>query len=216
MFKVSNLVFRYDGVECKKVLNNISITMPEKGIVGFTGPSGAGKSTIIYTLAGLMVDKWTGSVSYNNYDYKKFSPDKLGELRKKNFGFVFQRHFLIPYLNVFDNVLSIVDSYEYSSVAQDYLDRLGICHTKDKMISELSGGEAQRVAIARALIHNPKVIFADEPTASLDKVNSKNVIELFKELGKEKLIIIVSHDDRIFMYFDELYKVMDGKIEKLK
>lgn len=212
MFEVKDLDFKYDLNSSKLVLKNINMKIKSSGIFGINGHSGTGKSTLLYTLAGFKIDNWSGSITYDSIEYKYLNQDKLNELRKNKFSFIFQKPFLISYLTVMDNILSVVNSYDYVDTATSFMERLGVLEYKDSKTSELSGGEQQRVAMARALIHDPKVIFADEPTASLDFDNAINVMELLKELSKDKLIFVVSHDSRLFKYFDKLYTLVDGSI----
>lgn len=214
MFEVTDLDFKYDLKSPSYILRNINISTKNAGIIGITGHSGTGKSTLLYTLAGFGINNWTGTINYCGETYKSMNQDSLNKLRKDEFSFIFQKPYLISYLTVIDNVLSSVNSYDFLDSANSALERLGVLEYKDSKTSLLSGGEQQRIAIARALIKDPKVIFADEPTASLDHENAVNVMELFKEISKERLIFIVSHDNRLFGYFDELLTLVDGRINR--
>jgi len=135
-------------------------------------------------------------------------------MRRKEFGFIFQRHFLIDYMTVMQNLLMPIndDSKKARMKALTILDRLGITYLSNKKPHELAGGQRQRVAIARALITYPKVIFADEPTAALDHSSALEVMELLEDYKKDKMVIMVTHDQTILNRADHVINMMDGTI----
>lgn len=219
LFKIENLNLVYDiGKDAQTyALRDINISMDGNRLVGIMGPSGSGKSSLLYALAGLKVPT-SGTVSYKGISYNELSKSKNTELRRKEFGFIFQRHFLIDYMTVIDNVLTPVndDSEEYKSKALNLLNRLGIEHLADKKPHQLSGGQRQKVAIARALINDPKVVFADELTAALDHNSAKEVMKLLDEFKSDALIIVVTHDASILKNADDVINIWDGSITSVE
>ena len=135
-------------------------------------------------------------------------------LRRKNMGFVFQFHFLISYMSVKENILVGLDNKSYgdNEYFVQIIDKLELTKLLHRKPHELSGGQRQRVAIARAIIHKPKVLFVDEPTASLDHFSSAKVTHILEELSKESLVITVTHDHRILSNADRIIKMEDGKL----
>ncbi len=209
-----NLIYDQDKLAHTYALRDINIAIEKNSFVGILGPSGSGKSSLLYLLAGLK-EQTSGSVLYNGKDFKQMSEDEKSRLRRKEFGFVFQKHFLIEYMTVLHNVLSITNdvSKESKEKAMYLLERLGIAELADKRPSQLSGGQSQRVAIARALINDPKVVFGDELTASLDHDSTYEVMEFFKEHCKNSTLIIVTHDDTILRSADKVVNIWDGRIK---
>lgn len=184
-----------DGKNERKIFDNVNISISPGKKVVFLGPSGSGKSSLIYLLSGLR-EPTSGSILYNSVDYKLLNERKMTLLRSNDFGFVFQMHFLIPYLTVFENIeigLKRKNS-NYKNEIEELAVRLGLEEHLHKKIYQMSGGQRQRVAIARALIKKPKVIFADEPTASLDHQTAIEVMNLLDEHIKETSLIMATHD----------------------
>jgi putative ABC transport system ATP-binding protein len=210
-----NLIYDQDKLVPTYALKEIDVSMEEKQFIGILGPSGSGKSSLLYLLAGLK-EQTSGSVVYNGRSYKDMDEEERSLIRRKEFGFVFQKHFLIEYMTVLHNVLSITDDVSSSSVekAMYLLERLGIGNLADKKPYQLSGGQSQRVAIARALINDPKVIFGDELTASLDHESTKEVMSFLREYNKASTLIVVTHDETILEGADTVIKMWDGSIKK--
>lgn len=156
-----------------------------------------------------------GSILYNDRELTEISSKEREVLRRQEFGFIFQKHYLIPYMGAMDNVMvaSMNQGFEAREKARTFLKNLGI---KDKEFrkkpSKLSGGQCQRVAIARAMINDPKVVFADEPTASLDHENAYNVMNILKEYSKDRLVLVVTHDRSILDGADRIIEMWDGEI----
>ncbi|PJI08965.1 MULTISPECIES: ABC transporter ATP-binding protein [Clostridium] len=217
--KMENVNLVYDmGKELQTyALKNITISLKGNRMIGIMGPSGSGKSSLLYTLAGLKCPT-SGKAYYNEIDYSKISPDENAELRKKNFGFIFQKHFLIDYMTVLQNVLTPIndDSNEAKMKAITILDKLDILHLSGKKPHQLSVGQKQKVAIARAFIGEPKVIFADEPTAALDHENALKVMDFFEEYRNKKMIIIVTHDKSILKNADSIVNMFDGSVTSIE
>jgi len=218
LFKVENLNLVYDmGKEVETyALRNINLSLEGNRLVGIMGPSGSGKSSLLYSLAGLKAPS-SGTISYSGIKYSELSPSKSTALRKKDFGFIFQRHFLIDYMTILDNVLTPINdnSTKARQKALALLDKLGIKHLADKKPHQLSGGQRQKAAIARALINDPKVIFGDEITASLDHESAKEVMKLLDEYTSNALVIVVTHDASILENADDIINIWDGSITSI-
>lgn len=213
--RMENVNLVYDiGKELQTyALKNINISLEGTGVIGIMGPSGSGKSSLLYTFAGLKRPT-SGKVYYDQIDYGTISSGKNAELRRKDFGFIFQKHFLIDYMTVLENVLTPIndDSKEAKMKAVTILDKLGILSLSGKKPHQLSVGQKQKVAIARAFIGEPKVIFADEPTAALDHEAVLSVMDFLKNYKKEKMILIVTHDKSVLQDADNIVNMFDGKI----
>lgn len=217
LFKMEdvNLLYDEDKEEKTYALRGANLKIEQGKFYGILGPSGSGKSSLLYLLSGIKKPT-TGKIIYKGEDITKMSDDRLSEIRLKEFGFIFQKHFLIPYLDILANTLVPLDSNKKEDVdrAVELLTALGLGKKLNKKPYELSGGQCQRVAIARALINKPKVIFADEITASLDHKNSKEVIERLNEIRGETTIIFVTHDVTAVEGADEIINVWDGEIRR--
>jgi putative ABC transport system ATP-binding protein len=216
MFQVKNLNLIYDVDKEEKVcaVNDVTLTLPDKGLIGIIGPSGSGKSSLMYCLSTLKTPT-DGCIVYNGTDYRDMGRGELERLRREQFGFVFQHHFLIGYMNVMDNVMVAAKetTAETRERAKELLMGLRIKETEfKKKPKQLSGGQRQRCAIARALINTPKVLFADEPTASLDHENAFRVMQYLKEYANEHLVLVITHDHSILEGADRVIEIWDGAI----
>jgi|BioPla2DNA2_1021312.scaffolds.fasta_scaffold18415_2 putative ABC transport system ATP-binding protein len=199
MFECIDLSLSYkDGKSNRMVFSDLNFKINVGENVVLLGPSGSGKSSLIYLLSGLRRPT-SGKVIYNNKDLQDMDENSLVNIRRNKFGFIFQFHFLIPYLNVIENVLVGAPQVNktYIDKAMEGLSQLGIEEHVHKKIHELSGGQRQRVAIARAIISEPEVIFADEPTASLDHKNSVEMYRILKSLKSKSIIVLATHDTSI-------------------
>jgi len=218
IFKMENVNLVYDiGKETQTyALKDINLSLDGNRFIGIMGPSGSGKSSLLYAMAGFKIPT-SGKVSYREIDYSKISPSKNAEMRTKDFGFIFQRHFLIDYMTVLENTLVPIndDSKEAKMKAISILDKLGLAHLTSKKPYQLSGGQRQRVAIARALIGDPKVIFADEPTAALDHSGAIEVMKFLENYKKDKMIIVVTHDPCILKNANYVINMLDGAIASI-
>ena len=196
-------------------LRDINFSAPSGAMIGLIGPSGSGKSSLLYILSGLKKPT-SGTVYYQNIPLEALSLNDLAALRRKEFGFIFQRHFLIDYLNVIDNVLAVVNqnTNSWRKAAMDCLEMLGIAGLAGKKVWEMSVGQRQKVAIARALVNQPKVIFADEPTASLDHQNARMVMDVLAGLKGQTTILLATHDHSILEPTDRVIQMWDGRIIK--
>lgn len=201
----------------QEVLKGINIKFDNVGFVSILGPSGCGKTTLLNIIGGLdKLDR--GNLYIDNLDLDKLSPKKLDAYRNSMVGFVFQSFNLINHLNVYDNIaltlkLNKEKNKNIKAKVQEIINKVGLTGKENKKPQELSGGEAQRVAIARALVNNPEIILADEPTGSLDSNTSIEIINILKEISKDKLVIMVTHNEKLAKeYSDRIIRMADGMI----
>ncbi len=183
------------------------------------GPSGCGKTTLLSVICGTL-NYEEGSVSVFGRDLSSMSQSQLTDFRRDNIGFVFQQFNLIPTWNALDNVsiplLLQCRSRRYAErEAIALMEKVGIGDKLKALPSQLSGGQQQRVAIARALVHQPRLLICDEPTAALDAVSGRKVLELLKETacGPDRCVIVVTHDSRIFSFADRITEMEDGHMK---
>lgn len=213
LLQAKNVSLEYwDGDKIIKAVDNINLQLPPTGLFGILGPSGSGKTSLLYLLSGLK-EPSKGEILYQG---RSLDSDKYirNLIRRTEMGFVFQSHFLIEYLNVFENIMIGADiSYPDSkSVVENLIKELALTELVGRRIDQLSGGQKQKVTIARALANNPKVIFVDEPTSSLDHVTGKKVIKLLERISKNACVIIVTHDETNISNADYIFSIWDGKI----
>lgn len=200
------------------VLNGVSATFGKGEVVSIVGPSGAGKTTLLQ-IAGTLDRPDSGSVVYDGVDVLRLSERKLSEFRNRRIGFVFQFHQLLPEFTALENVaipalISGGSRREAMDRAAELLDMLGLSDRAQHKPMELSGGEKQRVAVARALINHPDVIFADEPSGSLDSHNKEELHRLFFDMRDRfnQTFVIVTHDESLAAMCDRTLKMRDGAI----
>lgn len=199
-----------------RALDGIDISIFPQEYVIFHGPSGCGKSTVLYSIAGLQSPTY-GEVTVSDKPLTKMKEKEKVELHRTGVGLIFQAFYLIPSLNVVDNiclpqVFGGHEKEERKQKAMTLLRRFGIAEQAFKFPSQLSGGQKQRVAIARALINNPEIILADEPVGNLDSESAQNVLEILKELNEidKKTIILVTHNNEHLHYADRIIHMKDG------
>lgn len=199
------------------VLNNINLSFRKKEFVAILGPSGSGKTTLLTIIGGL--DSYTdGDLLINGHSTKNFKEEDWDAYRNNSVGFIFQNYHLIPHLTVLENVemgmkLSGVNQSERREKAKEALIKVGLEDHITKKPNQLSGGQMQRVAIARAIVNDPDIILADEPTGALDSATSIQVMELIKELAKEKLVIMVTHNAELAStYANRIIQLKDGEL----
>ena len=212
MLACKNLCLDYpDGADTKTVLNNVNLEFKKGENVVFIGPSGSGKSSLIYLLSCLR-EPTKGEIFLNDISLSAKKNNHIADIRKKHFAFIFQMHFLFPYLTTIENVLVAKNDYSKASKeeAADLLEKLGLSDHINKKIYQMSGGQRQRVAIARALISNPDIIFADEPTASLDHQTATEVLEILKSHKHDSILIMATHDTSILTGDERQIKVANG------
>ena len=200
-----------------KALNNINIKLPSSGLVFVLGKSGSGKSTLL-NLIGCMDKVTSGNILINDKDISKLSESKLNDYRNSCFGFIFQEHNLIEKFSVYDNLKLPCALKKLKYKKDDYdkvLNSVSLDNLGYRRVNELSGGQKTRVSIARALIKNPNVILADEPTGNLDSTNSIQIFEILKNISKDRLVIVVTHDtEYAYKYGDRVIEIEDGNITK--
>ena len=218
MFTIKNLSMIYDMDTDEKMyaLKGFDLSLPDRGLIGIIGPSGSGKSTLMYCLSTLKKPT-DGSVIYNDTELTTITDTEREQLRRREFGFVFQKHYLVPYMSALDNVMvaAVNDDAATREKAKAFLAELGLGDREiGKRPTKLSGGQCQRTSIARAMINDPKVLFADEPTASLDHENAFNVMRILKEYSADRLVLVVTHDRSILGEADRIIEMWDGEISR--
>ena len=217
--RIEGLRKRYgSGDTAVDALKNVNMQVAPGEVIGLIGPSGSGKSTLLKAL-GAVIEPTAGRMILGGeviYDDGWMVKD-LRALRRDKIGFVFQAPYLIPFLNVTDNVallpmLAGIPNAEARRRAVELFKALDVEHRATAMPSQLSGGEQQRVAIARGLVNHPPVILADEPTAPLDSVRALAVIRILNDMARklETAIIVVTHDEKIIPTFKRIYHIRDG------
>lgn len=204
----------------EEILKGINLSLKEGEVTALVGASGSGKSTLLTIAAGLQPAS-NGQVIFDGNNMTAMTAEQVRKIRASQFGFVFQFAHLVPFLTVEEQLMLMLDVSESTigkHARKKEIDRVlklvGMEHRKNAYPSSLSGGEKQRVAIARAIIHQPKVLFADEPTASLDSKRSRDVMELIRDLTKTLNIttLMVTHDEEMLSYADHIIKMGDGVI----
>ncbi|MBH1939279.1 ABC transporter ATP-binding protein [Mobilitalea sibirica] len=205
------------------VLRNVNFNLTQGEFVAVMGPSGSGKSTMLYTVSGM--DHLTaGDVIFNGRSIAGFSDKRMSEIRLNEMGFVFQQMHMLRNLSIYDNI--IVSAYhseqgktrqgrtKINDYALELMRKLDIIDIADNDITEVSGGQLQRACICRALINRPKMLFADEPTGSLNSKASKEVMEEMVKLNREGTsILLVTHDVKVAAKTDKVLYIMDGNIK---
>lgn len=211
--------FKNGDVE-EEILKGINLSLKEGEITALVGASGSGKSTLLTIAAGLQ-PATDGEILFEGHNLTAMNEEQVRGLRASKFGFVFQFAHLVPFLTVAEQLLLMLDvagsplkKHEKKHEVNRLLQLVGLAHRQHAYPSSLSGGEKQRVAIARAIIHQPKVLFADEPTASLDSQRSKEIMLLIRTLTKTLNIttLLVTHDEEMLAYTDRIIKMSDGVV----
>ncbi|HLQ95981.1 MAG TPA: ABC transporter ATP-binding protein [Pseudogracilibacillus sp.] len=204
----------------EQVLNGINLSLEKGEITALVGASGSGKSTLLTIAAGLQ-SATTGNIIFEGQNMSNMGQEEIRKIRATEFGFVFQSSHLVPFLTVEEQLMLMLDvsgtkmkKREQKKEVMKTLQLVHMEHRKDAYPASLSGGEKQRIAISRAIIHRPKILFADEPTASLDSERSKEVMQLIEELTKTLHIttLMVTHEDEMLAYADRTVTMKDGFI----
>lgn len=207
-----------EGDEKHKVLDGVSVEINEGEFVSVMGPSGSGKSTLMFALSGMDgID--SGKVAFDGRDLSALGDNELSDLRRTKMGFVFQQPTLLKNLNILDNIIlpSMRDNRKnvakITEKARTLMKKVGIAELEKRDTTQVSGGQLQRVGICRALMSNPKIIFGDEPTGSLNSKSAQEIMNIFSELNAEgTAVMLVTHDANVAARTDRIMFMRDGKI----
>jgi len=219
LIKVCEVTKTYKGGDgVVEALKNVNLEIAEGEFLALMGPSGSGKSTLLSIIGGLNPPT-SGKLIIDDIDVYALEPERLADFRHEYVGFVFQQYQLIPYLTALENVmlpLAITSrpGKEQREMAQTVLDKVGLGNKSNRLPNQLSGGEQNRVAIARAIVNQPALIFADEPTGSLDSKTAIELLELFQALNRDGLtIIMVTHNKENLAWVSRTVYIRDGVLE---
>ena len=203
------------------VLSDLELEVKKGDTVAITGPSGSGKTTLL-NIIGLLDRPESGELEFNGTSVFKLNQEEAALFRHDNIGFVFQDHLLLPYLSVIENIeLPLLaspggsfDADETRKYIEDLMQKCGIADLADKLPGQISGGEAQRATLVRALVNRPALLLADEPTGSLDRVNSDNLANLLKEMNLEYnvTIITVTHSVQLAEKMNRVFDLREGHL----
>lgn len=218
MIELKNINKKYATNKIETIaLKNINLKFNDNEFISILGPSGCGKTTLLNIIGGL--DKYSsGELIIDKVNTKDYKEKDWDHYRNQNVGFVFQSFNLIPHLSILKNVemsltLSGVNNKTREKMALDALEKVNIAHLANKLPKHLSGGEKQRASIARAIVNNPKIILADEPTGALDSKNSIQIMQLLKEISKEHLVVMVTHNQELASTFStRIINLLDGEV----
>lgn len=208
------------GEVAEEILKGIDLSLTQGEITALVGASGSGKSTLMTIAAGLQPASG-GEIHFDSEELTAMNQEQIRQIRAESFGFVFQSAHLVPFLTAEEQLLLMLETAgsplskkQRRDEAARILQSVGMDHRKTAYPASLSGGEKQRVAIARAIVHQPKLLFADEPTASLDSTKSHEVMELLQQLTKTLNIatLMVTHEEDMLAYADRVITMKDGRL----
>ena len=206
------------GKEPVRVLKNVNLTVEEGEYLAIMGPSGSGKTTLM-NLIGCLDVPTSGEMELDGKDLKDLSDDALADIRNRHIGFVFQSFHLLPKMDALENVAlpllyAGVPLKERKQRAEEALKAVGLEERIHFMPNQLSGGQCQRVAIARAMVTKPALLLADEPTGALDTKAGNQIMEIFRNLSREGMtIIMITHEQSIADCADKIYYILDGELD---
>lgn len=202
------------------VLKGLSFEVDKGEIVAIVGKSGSGKSTLLHTIAGFMSPE-QGSITVNGQETANLNETERAAFRLNNFGFIFQNFQLMPGLTAFENVelplkLKGISAKQRKTSVKQMMDKVGLTEVGDHYPNELSGGQQQRVSIARALVTNPPILFADEPTGSLDSETEQDILLLIQNLNQTLGVtfVMITHDEEVASIAHRTFKMRDGELVK--
>ena len=219
MIQLINVSKTYKSISnSTNALSNINVEFEGHGFVFILGPSGSGKTTLLNVIGGLdKIDE--GNIIIDDKDISNYKSHELDYYRNEQVGFIFQNYNLIDHLNIYENIslplrIKKISNKEIKSKTNDIINKLGLEKEKHKYPNQVSGGQLQRAAIARALVTNPKIVLADEPTGALDSKNSKVIMDALRNISKDRLVIMVTHNEELAKsYASRIIRLNDGKIE---
>lgn len=219
MIQLINVSKTYKSISNQtNALSNINIEFEDHGFVFILGPSGSGKTTLLNVIGGLdKIDE--GNIIIDDKDISNYKSHELDYYRNGQVGFIFQNYNLIDHLNIYENIslplrIKKISNKDIKSTTNDIINKLGLEKEKHKYPNQVSGGQLQRAAIARALVTDPKIVLADEPTGALDSKNSKVIMDALKDISKDRLVIMVTHNEELAkLYASRIIRLNDGKIE---
>ena len=207
------------GKEPVRVLKNVSMTVEKGDYLAIMGPSGSGKTTLM-NIIGCLDVATSGNYELDGRNLKDLSDDDLADIRNRHIGFVFQHFHLLPKMTAQDNVAlpllyADVPIKERRERAAEALRAVGLEERMDFYPNQLSGGQCQRVAIARAMVGKPDLLLADEPTGALDTKSGQQIMEIFRQLSREGMtIVMITHEPSIARQADKIYRILDGELYK--
>ena len=205
------------GKEPVRVLKNVSMTVEKGDYLAIMGPSGSGKTTLM-NIIGCLDVATSGSYELDGRNLKDLSDDDLADIRNRHIGFVFQHFHLLPKMTALDNVAlpllyADIPLKERRERAAEALRSVGLEDRMDFYPNQLSGGQCQRVAIARAMVGKPDLLLADEPTGALDTKSGHQIMEIFRQLSREGMtIVMITHEPSIARQADKIYRILDGEL----
>lgn len=214
-------ICKYYGIDESKTiaLDDVSLEILKGEFLSIMGPSGSGKSTLLFSLSG-MDNINSGEVLFKDKDISKMKDIEISDIRRLEMGFVFQDATMLKNLDILDNIiLQSYDKYqknkeELTNKAKSVMELVGISGLENRSIKDVSGGQLQRASICRAILHNPDILFGDEPTGALNSKTSEEIMDLFQELNKKGMtIMLVTHDSKVAAKSKRVLFMKDGKIE---
>lgn len=210
MLQIRSLTKYYTKV--KPVISNLNLTFPSAGLNIIVGKSGCGKTTLL-NMIGTMDQDYIGSIELDGVELSTLAYNKISEYRNYDSAYIFQQNSLFEHLTVGENIQLALDLQNKECDIEEVLEKVGLKGFSNRKVKYLSGGERQRVAIARVLAKDAKIVLADEPTSALDSKNSHRILKLLKEISKDKLVIVVTHDTKkAFQYADRIIRFVDGTV----
>ena len=220
IIEANNIVKYYGEGENKTVaLDGVNMNIAKGEFLTIMGPSGSGKSTLLFSISG-MDDISSGEVLFNGSNLSKLNEEEIADIRRLQMGFVFQEATMLKNLDILDNI--ILPSYDENrknkvkliSNAKNLMDSIGISGLENRNIKDVSGGQLQRASICRAILHEPEILFGDEPTGALNSKNSEEIMNLFQELNDNGMtIMLVTHDSKVAAKSNRVLMMKDGKVE---